>query len=312
MPRRPGARPPGPPSLPQVHLARDGDPSTFAARLRDGTWTRIRPGAAVDPAVLAGPDGPRLLALARIAALAHQLDDDAVVSHVSAALVHGLPVRFTPATTHVIQPGRTRQAASPGVTQRYHGLAPEHATVVNGIRVTTLERTVVDCVMSETAPGGLVVADAALHRGADRARCARMLTSMAGRRGVVRGREVLAFADGGAESAGESLTRAVLLAAGLPAPETQIPVATHLGTFWGDLGWPKFRVLIEYDGRIKYANAPAEVLLAEKRREDALREAGWRVIRVTAEDLEQPELLIRRVLRLLPGVALDPRDLLAG
>lgn len=311
MPRRPGARPPGPPSLPQVHLARDCDPSTFAARLRDGTWIRIRPGAAADPTVLAGPDRARLLALARIAALAHQLDDDAVVSHMSAALVHGLPVRFAPTTTHVIQPGRTRQAASPGVTQRYHGLAPEHATVVNGIRVTTLERTVIDCALSETAPGGLMVADAALHRGADRTLCTRILATMAGRRGVVRGREVLAFADGGAESAGESLTRAVLLAAGLPAPVTQVAVQTHQGNFWGDLGWPRYRVLIEYDGRTKYANAPLDVLLAEKRREDALREAGWRVIRVMAEDLEQPETLIRRILRLLPGVDLDPRDLLA-
>ena len=105
-----------------------------------------------------------------------------------------------------------------------------------------------------------------------------------------------------------------LLIAGLPKPTTQIPVRTRLGTFWGDLGWPEWRVLVEYDGRIKYEGGP-DALLAEKRREDAIREAGWSVLRITAQDLRDPAGLAARVRRLAPPgavIALYPHPGLAG
>jgi very-short-patch-repair endonuclease len=91
-----------------------------------------------------------------------------------------------------------------------------------------------------------------------------------------------------------------------------VEIETHLGTFWADLGWPEWRVVIEYDGRAKYTagGSAANALMSEKRRHDAIVEAGWRVLRLTGEDLRQPDLTIRRVLRALPpGVVerLSPR-----
>ena len=51
----------------------------------------------------------------------------------------------------------------------------------------------------------------------------------------------------------------------------------------------------------------------EKRREDALREAGYLVLRVTSEDLRGPATLASRVLRVLPrGIELNRRPLLRG
>jgi very-short-patch-repair endonuclease len=93
-------------------------------------------------------------------------------------------------------------------------------------------------------------------------------------------------------------------------PSTQVEVRTRLGTFWGDLGWPEWRLLLEYDGRPKYAERGGEALVAEKRRHDALVEAGWRALRITKEDLEPSGELLARVVPLLPQAvtrALRPR-----
>jgi hypothetical protein len=88
-----------------------------------------------------------------------------------------------------------------------------------------------------------------------------------------------------------------------------VRVVTRLGTFWSDLGWDEWRVLLEYDGRGKYAS-PGD-LYDEKRRHDALVEAGCRMVRVTKDDLAPRADLGRRVLRLLPpGIEMVRRPLL--
>lgn len=310
MGRRPGARLAPTPALPQLHLARDHHRSVIAALVRDGAWVRVRPGAYIDAPALEGGDRRRTLALARIAALRTQLTSGAVVSHTSAALLWGLPTLRTPSATHVIQPYRARVQASPDVVRHRRTLAADDVVVLHGIRVTSLERTLVDCAMTESVRGGVVVADAALHRGADRARCERLVAASSGRRGVVRARLVLTTADDGAESAGESLARVALLATGLPRPETQVPIETPLGTFWADLGWAEERVLAEYDGQGKYALLPAEAILWEKRREDALLDLDWRLLRLTKDDLEHPGALRARVRRTFPDITLEPRPAL--
>ena len=97
---------------------------------------------------------------------------------------------------------------------------------------------------------------------------------------------------------------------------TQLAVETRLGTFWVDLGWPEQRVLGEYDGRSKYADAgaPAAVVIEEKRREDALVEQGFRVIRIDADDVRHPETLAARLRRLgsFPPPILRPELSLYG
>ena len=123
-----------------------------------------------------------------------------------------------------------------------------------------------------------------------------LLARRAGRRGSARARAILSLADDGAESPGESAARFVIISDGLPAPSTQVPVETRLGTFWADLGWPEWRLLLEYDGRGKYTGREAERFMQEKRRHDAVLDAGYRILRVTKEDLTG-DTLTRRVLR---------------
>jgi very-short-patch-repair endonuclease len=215
------------------------------------------------------------LALARLVALREQLTLPYVLSHESAALLWGLPVLMQPTRTHVIQRSRPTSRGAPDVIRHVTDVPEDQRTVHRGHPVTTLERTVVDCAMTLGAHGGLVVADAALH--------------------------------GGAESPGETSARFVLLRAGLPAPETQVAVSTRLGTFWADLGWREWRLLAEYDGRLKYgaAGMASEVVVQEKRRQEAIEEAGWRVLRLTKEDLHEPSQLIQRLARYLPPGSLE-------
>lgn len=285
--------------------------------VRDGEWTRVRPGAYVDtPAGTDRHADARLLALARIASVVGSLTTPLVVSHSSAALLWGLPAPTT-SRVHIVQ-GTTPTGGAADVARHAHALAEDEHALVHGVPVTSATRTVVDCAMSLSPRAGLVVADAAVHAGVDRAACLDLVARMAGRRGVVRARAVLDLADDGAESPGESLARFVLLAAGLPRPTTQVPVETRLGTFWSDLGWPEWCLLAEYDGRSKYeaGGSASEVVVAEKRRQDAIEDAGYRVLRLTKEDVQVPERLVARVVRAAPpGFAprpLVPRGVLAA
>ncbi|WP_146931697.1 hypothetical protein [Cellulomonas xylanilytica] len=230
-------------------------------------------------------------------------------SHESAALIWGLPLWIAPARTHLMQRHTAGSHRDPAVA--HHPVMPpeDQRTVVRGLPVTSLERTVVDCASSLPAMQGLVIADAALRAGADREMLNRVLASSTGRRGVTRARAVIAVADDGAESPGESAARFVILRDGLRAPQTQVQVDTRLGTFWCDLGWTRWRLALEYDGRTKYDENATDTFVREKRRHDAILDAGWRILRVTKEDL-RGTTLVRRILPLIPvgdAAALNPR-----
>lgn len=309
MPARPGSSPPTPVAgLPTLTLARDHVPQEVAARIRAGSLRRVGRGSYVAPRVV---EDARRAALARIAAVHQQLRGAHVFSHSSAALLWGLPLWTTPAAVHVYQahrPGARRDRR----VQRHLGiLAPAAVSEVAGLPVTSLAQTAVDCARTLAPLAGLVVVDAALRAGATTEGMLEIVDGDPRGRGMARAHAVIQLGDAGAESAQESAVRFVLLRAGLPQPRTQVEVGTRLGTFWADLGWEEWRVLLEYDGRVKYQDQDS--LIREKRRQDAVTEAGWRSVRVTREDLRGADLLVARTLRLLPaGIPLTRRPLLRG
>ena len=92
----------------------------------------------------AGPRGQHLLL---VAALASSPSGRAVVTHHSAALLHGLPMpidcpRFVSLTTD-----HSRRTSAPTTPDRLRNAAlpADHVTQRSGLRVTTPGRTVVDC-----------------------------------------------------------------------------------------------------------------------------------------------------------------------
>ncbi|WP_309709558.1 hypothetical protein [Pseudolysinimonas sp.] len=163
---------------------------------------------------------------------------------------------------------------------------------LEGLEVTTLARTVIDLARVAPFSVGVVAADAALrgdpggtHRALDRGL---LLDEIGppGRRGAARARQVVEFADAGSGSPGESLSRASMLLAGIPAPVLQFKFSDRLGVIVADFWWPQFDLVGEFDGRIKYEDprylagrTPQQAVLDEKFREDRIRALGPRVSR---------------------------------
>ena len=87
--------------------------------------------------------------------------------------------------------------------------------------------------------------------------------------------------------------RLVLINAGLPRPQTQIPVRDEFGTViaYLDMGWDYLRVAVEYDGdqhRSDHTQYNWDI-----RRLETLHGLGWIVIRVVAGD--RASSIVRRV-----------------
>lgn len=217
------------------------------------------------------------------------------VSHSSAGLLHRLPVwkaRSSPVT--VTRPGEGGNR-SRHVHLRCAGLPRGDVTRIEGIAVTTLARTLVDVGRTETYERVVATLDAGLRRGVDQAALEERLELLGRARGTRTLRAALGFADGRAESPGESISRVVLSRLGIPRPELQFEIFSTGGRLVArvDFAWPDLGVVGEFDGRVKYdgtyGRTTADAVMAEKRREAALVAAGWRVVRWTWSDLGHPE-----------------------
>ncbi|MGC5165683.1 hypothetical protein [Luteimicrobium sp. DT211] len=299
------------PALP--HISRF-DPERRAEHersLADGSLIRVRAGVYAPPVTAEGPARRRKeeVLLGARAAL-EKLRVEFWFSHDTAALLWGLWTWRLSGQVHLTHL-RTQHVdgARAGSTTRHWTDLPERqrtAWVDDGtgllVPVTSLERTIVDCARSCPPDAGLVVADAGLRLGADRDVVEAVLAEASGGRGVRRARRVVAAADPRSESPIESVTRWVVVDAGLPTPELAIEQQTWSGRYWVDLGWPELKVGIEVDGLEKYSGRygdPRQVLLDEKRRHDALVEAGWLLIRVSLQDLLDPARLVARIVAAL-------------
>ncbi len=303
-----------------VILARQLDGDVVRRLVKAGRLVRVRrgayrlpagphprsPGPGPGPGVEADVPAPVLRereVRRRLTALAGQLTTEFWFSHESAALVWDLAVVHLADEVHLTQRFPQNGQTDPLVRRHCAALPPADRQLRGGLPVTGIDRTVVDCLTSLPGPRALVVVDSALRAGVRHDDLERRLRARAGYRGVRTGRQVLAWADGRSESPGESLTRWVVLSGGLPVPEPQLWVQTHLGRFRVDLGWAAERVAVEFDGAVKYTDprggSAVEALLAEKRRHDALHEAGWLTLRVTWPDLRTPATLHTRIHRAL-------------
>ncbi|WP_460708120.1 hypothetical protein [Myceligenerans halotolerans] len=268
--------------------------------MQSGDMVRVRRGAyAGTPEVRPGE-----LVLLKVQALHRQLRAEHVFSHKAAAALHGLPMWTLPDRIDVIQRYRAGAGSSDDVARHRIALPRDQVTLVAGIPVTNLARTVVDCALTLHPMEALIVADGACRMRLDVDEALGILGALRDRRRTRSARYVITSGDGGAQSPWESRTRYILLRAGVPEIVTQMPVRTRLGTFHTDLGIPRFRVGIEFDGKIKYRTGAlgaghdgADELFREKRRGDAIADAV-RLVRVTASD--KPDEIVDRVVRSLP------------
>ncbi|MGO1173064.1 MAG: hypothetical protein ACTMKU_02020, partial [Actinomycetaceae bacterium] len=303
--------------LPRLVAAAENSSGAVRAGIRSGRLIGVGRGlyAVAPDESLARWEREEYVHLARSAAAARL--SGAVLSHLSAAAVWGLPLPPGELSVHVTQPTRPSPGHDVGRLVRHQRPLGHDDVADASFGVTSLRRTVIDSVSLLPPIHGLALADAALRlaSGAHRYTDARARTKVdelkegwiariaAGARHAVRARAVLRFADPRADSPGESRARWVLLAAGLPVPELQEEVSTPAGHFEPDLTFgpavdrPWSTVHGEYDGSGKYVGAAGHAaLMKEKEREDALRSRGATVLRIVAKDLrpENREALARR------------------
>jgi hypothetical protein len=272
---------PGPALRPDLLAAGYTDEELRHAR-RSGDIVAVRRGAYV-PSSDERLDDPAARHALTVRAAVAQLPVGAVVSHVSAAVLLGLRLWGVP----LVQVHVTRNRASGGrCGRRLHlhttPLAPGEVIEVDGVPVTCPARTVVDIARAASLTAGVVVADAALEAGLDTAELQEAVDRAGRRPGNARARRVVAFADAGGRSVGESRSRVLLDRHGIPPPVLQWPVhdprGRHVGTT--DFGWPDLRTVGEFDGLVKYGRllrpgqTPGDAVVAEKWREDRLRDEG--------------------------------------
>lgn len=272
--------------------------------VRTNDLERVRRGAyAVPlPAGASIEEGHRRL----VAATMPQLDPGAVLSHTSAAVLHGLPVWAD--ALGLVHVTRSRSAGGQRratVHVRVAPLVDGDIVSVDGVAVTSLARTILDQARALSFHRGVAVADNGLAGGLEPAELTDGLERMARWPGVRRARRVCAFADNRSESVGESMSRVRFWEHGIPAAELQYRVLDERGSLVArcDFGWEELGTLGEFDGKIKYGRLlkpgqrVEDVVYQEKLREDALRDRGWQVVRWTWDDLKAPEVICDRLLR---------------
>jgi hypothetical protein len=246
-------------------------------------------------------------------AVMRQYADHVALSHTSAVLLHGGPTWGLDLSsvhlTHLAGGGRK----GAGVVHHHGTCRVQDLSRHNGHWITTPTRTVLDTASITRPEVSVVVGSYFMHKG---------LTSMPELEQMNETRQMwpdslgvnvlLHLADSRIESVGEGRLLHLLWAQGLPAPVPQWRIYLPDGRLLArvDFAWPEAGLLCEFDGMIKYTRLrrPGEsiqdAVLREKRREEAILElTGWRIIRLTWDDLAHPEVTAARIRRLLARAA---------
>ena len=208
----------------------------------------------------------------------------AAALHGSKWIPDGVPVELIHANT---RPPR-------GVLTRRDALADGETQTIDGRVVTTPERTAFDVGRRGAVHSAVARLDAlARATGFKVDDVLRVAKCHPRSPGLRRLEAALDLVDPGSQSPRESYLRLLLIDAGLPRPQTQMPVSGVDGmpVAYLDLGWEEHMVAVEYDGdqhrtdRLQYVK--------DIRRLEMLERMGWIVVRVVAED--RPAAVVTRV-----------------
>jgi hypothetical protein len=217
-----------------------------------------------------------------------------VISHWSAAAFYNLPrIGDWPREVHLTVPATAASGSRNGVVKHRQPLDPADIFEYEGLRFTSLSRTLIDIAATSSFRDAVVVADAALNLdrlGRRPPRTTREELEAAWTRAQplkahARTKAVLDFAETRSETPIESISRVAMRIIGVPRPALQVAHYDSRG-FIGetDFAWPDFDAVGEADGDRKYLDAAfrsgrtvERVLLDEKHREDRLRALPRRV-----------------------------------
>lgn len=222
------------------------------------------------------------------------------ISHTTAALLLGIPLPWrlqNEAAVHLTRPPGATATRRRNAVGHQRRLDASERTVIDGIAVTSPARTWLDlasalCMEDLVVAGDYLVSAHNRHFGPERipltplGELREYLESKHKVRGVIRAREALELLRIGVDSPPETRLRLMLHDAGLPEFTPNFPIEGSDGSppVWVDLGCPRFRTCVEYEG--------AHHLTPEKQASDRVRdtltaERGWLQVKIYAGDLSQ-------------------------
>jgi hypothetical protein len=254
--------------------------------------------------------GERHLLLVEACAI---LQPQGVFSHHSAAVVHGFPIPFHLPSWVAMTSNRSARTATPRTLLRLEPaeLLTADIQVWSGLAVTTAARTVIDCLRELPLPDAVAIADAALRTGSVSPQSLHQLrVAQRGWPYITNADRALPILDARRENWFESWSFTRLWQQGIEPPEPQVEVYDQRGQFLGRVDglWLDEGVVAEADGSGKYlgefdpggasGEAAARVVLAEKIREDRLRDCGLEVVRWDPDEMARdPQAVADRVKR---------------
>lgn len=228
--------------------------------------------------------GVELDRAAWIAAASLALPPGSAVSGPWAAWVWG--VELLPPTARDVEitvPRSSRVDSRPGVTVRRALLPTTEVVVVNGVRVTSELRTAFDLARRGPRDDAVIALDAMLFaRLINRTGLQRYIDDHPGWRGVRWAADHLRLAVDRVESPMETRLRLVLLDGGLPIPVVNESVCDARGRFIARPDLRIDRVIVEFDGAV---HRTAQRHRDDLRRQNALVQAGYVILRYTAADV---------------------------
>lgn len=267
----------------------EGLVSPLHSAARRGDLVKVRPGAYLPRA-----HWTALTTIERYLVRVHAVGltfRSPLFAHQSAGALHGLPLLDSRLQRLHLRSTTPRGSGSRGDVTVHVGHGNPDIVERQGLRMTSVARTVWDLARVLPHGEGLAVADAAirprsLHEGSDgvgSGLCTKAeLLAMASQQIAVRGGWnaylAIAEADALAGSVGESMARSLFIRLGAPRPTLQASLWDDIGLIgYGDFFWPEYDVVGEFDGKLKYGTdnpsgeRPEVVVYREKLREDRIR-----------------------------------------
>ena len=222
---------------------------------------------------------------------------DAVACHQTAAVLHGFAVLDDP-RIHVVA-SAPRQSRAGLVVHRDH-LSAADVVSVRGTPATNAARTGVDMARTLERLDALATLDAAIRARVQPAALAAELTRHTYRSGHRQAAELIPLADGRAESPMESRTRMRCLDAGLPRPVPQCKVWVGGRLYRLDLGWPEYRIGLDYESGDWHTGAAAAS--RDNPRHNGLTDIGWTMYYATGGQVYRaPHMFTDPILRAVHG-----------
>jgi hypothetical protein len=233
----------------------------------------------------------------RCAAYRVRMKPGQAFSHQTAVLLHGLPLARAfqeELDLHVCAPMPGRAPTTRGIAGHRIRIAPP-VVDLRGLPVVRMDEAWAQLSPLLAVDELIELGDAVLWQDRELLDAMRAAAETPYRPAGDRLRTALREIRRGCASPGETRVRLLLVRAGIQEPQLNAPVVLPSGSVvHPDLVWADRRVAVEYEGE---GHREREQFEYDVQRYAQLQEAGWTVVRVTADQLREPKAttLIRRV-----------------